>query len=134
MTLNHAEEREQIIFKQSYNPDYYRKGGLRRFEGLSIEQIEALVKNGFLDPKECGGDSPPVDELLRFAIENCHSNLNFTFRGYAVSPKRDDCRVTINGITAHGDITQEFLFRWIPLIKYAETDTNATRAIANWDY
>lgn len=42
--------RDQILFREDYNPDHYHEGTVREFEPVSLGDLETLVSLGFLDP------------------------------------------------------------------------------------
>lgn len=86
--------REQIIFKESYDEQNYKYGGIRQFENITVDDLQKLIDNRFIDPKDRQNDSPSVRQMLNYGKK--HENV--TFNGYSVSPKRGDCRVSIDAI------------------------------------
>lgn len=89
-----AKERDKIIFGK-YDPNAYM-GGIRNFENLSAATLRKLVDLGFADPEDKQNDAPTLGELLDFA--EYYGPESYVFGGYVVSPKRSDCRVSINSI------------------------------------
>ena len=93
-------ERDQIIWGENYDFDKYL-GGCRHFEGVGILELEALLDAGFLDPEETQNGSPTVREMMSF-VRHCDVPTDWEFEGYAISPERDDYRVTIEGLYYNG--------------------------------
>lgn len=117
--------REHMIFGEDYKPENYGIRGslIRRFKGMSIVTAEALIAQGFLDPKETQNDSPTVREFIDFAKE--HLDADFKFHGYVVGPEREDCRVSFDGIESSKDeISKETLLDFVKtfLVKYHADD------------
>ena len=84
-------QRDKILFGE-YNPDKYL-GGCRNFT-CSKEVMQTLVENDYIDPNECQNYSPMTKEFM----EILHDIDNVRFNGYAISPDRDDYRLTIDGV------------------------------------
>lgn len=94
-----AERRDEIIFG-SFDPDSYMVGGIRRFSGLSPEKLERLVAIKAADKRESQNLAPSIEEFLAYGKRNPGKT---SFEGYAVTPLRDDFRVSIDGVTAEFD-------------------------------
>lgn len=87
-------ERDQIIFGEDFNPAKYM-GGIRRFCGLTKSKLQDLVDKGFIDLNGQQNMSPTVEEFQQFTLY-IRDPENWSFGGYAVTPDRTDCRVTID--------------------------------------
>lgn len=73
------------------------------FDNLGAVKLGALIKLGFADPEECQNDSPTIGDILKFL----KANPSCTAHGYAVSPERDDYRISVEGVEGHtGDEQQ----------------------------
>ena len=84
-------ERDKIIFGK-YEPDSYF-GGCRRFT-CSKEIMQELIEKNFIELYECQNYSPSTKEFMEY-IENIDDvRLNC----YAISPLRNDYRITIEGL------------------------------------
>ena len=94
--------RDSLLFDDGYQPREYG-GGIRRFTAADACTIAKLIAFGFLDPEDCQNDSPTAAEFLEFM----HEHQGFLAHGYAVSPDRDDYRVTIEGIGKLAHISEE---------------------------
>ncbi len=88
--------REQIIWGEDFNPEQYL-GGVRHFECMRLEYVKELIEKGYLDPEDQQNFSPTAKEMIAFVEALDHSE-DWLFEGYAVSPDREDCRVTLDGL------------------------------------
>ena len=111
--------RDQIIFGEPYNgnikPNFkdksfndflelvnkYYSGGIRRFDDLTIENLQELSGKKFIDEEDRQNEGPMVKKILSITskIKENDSSAKIFFHGYAVSPDRDDYRVSIDAIT-----------------------------------
>ncbi len=78
-------------------------------DAITLETLEELVREGFIDPKERQNFSPTTLEFLEFM----RKHPGVVAHGYAVSPYRDDYRVTIEGLLVlpedyHADLHYDF--------------------------
>lgn len=85
--------RDNIIFGEEFNPEEYL-GGIRHFERLGLKDLELLIEGNFIELEECQNDSPTTAEILEFI----RKYPKYTVHGYAVSPFREDYRVTLEGV------------------------------------
>jgi hypothetical protein len=83
--------RDTIIFGK-YEPESYL-GGCKRFT-CSRDTILKLLELDFIDPEECQNCSPTTKEF----IECTEDFKDALFNCYAISDKRDDYRITIEGL------------------------------------
>lgn len=113
-----ANEREQLIFKRDYDPKYYRSGGVARIPSMNYETVKELVDKGFLDLSESQNLAPTTKVFMDFVLS--HGKDNWIFHGYAVSPERTDCRVTIEGIESTGPLTSKDLIDFLMMFRRAD--------------
>lgn len=94
---------DKIIFG-SYNPTVYGShGGMtKRFGGLDLDTLQILHEHNFLSLNECQNYSPSIGKIMEFM----EKNIGFTAHGYTVSNKRDDYRVSIEGVEKTHSITE----------------------------
>ena len=71
-------------------------GGIAYFESLTIEQLDELLLNRFIDPGEYQNESPTTKDFYQFMSKF----PMVVAHGYATSPDREDYRVTIEGLFA----------------------------------
>ena len=117
--------REQIIFGQDLDPQndtHFEKehalaresgqdttevftqfyvGGIKKFETLKLFQLKTLLKEGFMEEDECGGNAPTIKNFLKFAesFQEKEPEATIYFTGFAEDPsRRENCRVAITGI------------------------------------
>lgn len=108
--------RDELIFGR-YEPDRYF-GGVRRFAEISPDVALTLIDLGFLNRTECQNDSPTAGEMVDFVQE--HGAEGWYLHGYAVSPDRADCRVTLEGIGFEGDINHNDLVDFVEMFRCAD--------------
>lgn len=84
-------KRDEIIFGK-YDPESYL-GGCKNFQ-CSYETMKQLVDENFIEPDECQNYSLSTKDFMD-VLENIP---NVEFLAYAISPDRDDYRVTIEGV------------------------------------
>lgn len=86
-------KRDMIIFGERFNEEKYL-GGIRYFEDLKLEALDQLVKEGYLDVEDAQNAAPTAGEIIEFI----RKYPDYTAHGYAVSFRRDDCRVSLEGV------------------------------------
>lgn len=99
LTKAQADTRDMLLFREPYDKEKYL-GGVRRFDHADQSVIRTLVKLGIADGEECQNYAPTTNEILGFLSER--EGGDWTMHGYAVSTDREDCRVTIEGVTCEG--------------------------------
>ena len=91
----HAEKYDRMM--QAQRPDWYESGwsgGMRSFDGLTVEELERLIEYMPEDFKgETQNESPTVAEMLEIG----RRFPGTTFHGYVVSPERPDERISLEG-------------------------------------
>jgi hypothetical protein len=97
------EERDRLLFGRAINWGHEGLGGIERFSGLGVETLRTLVARNFADPADRQNDSPTLGEFLRFLEKHPEVRAH----GYAVSPEREDYRVTIEGLEYAGPVSAE---------------------------
>ena len=108
LALFDADLRDRLIFGRDYDDAAYTRGGICQFQNMSVVTAKQLLNCGFLSPEEKHNElEPSVREILNF-IER-HNPENWTLHGYAVSPKRQDVRVSIEGIRSIRPLSDEEL-------------------------
>ena len=96
--------RDTIIFGQPIDWQNGRTGGISYFYTLTVEQLQSLIEQRFADPEDRQNSSPTIAEFLAFAQAQKSRGFDFTFAGYAVSPSREDYRVSVDAIEWRGDV------------------------------
>ena len=102
LSIPDADFREQLIFGQDYDPDDYTAGGIRLFKNLSCRTAQELMERGYLPSEDKQNDAPTAQEFIDFMT--AHNPDNWTLHGYSVSPKREDVRISIDGIGSIGPL------------------------------
>ena len=88
-----ANARDQILFGEDFDKSKYI-GGIRPFENLPTATMKQLLELNFATEEDVQNNMPCIKELMEYAA----THENVTFNGYAVSPKRDDYRISIEAI------------------------------------
>ncbi len=114
---DNVERRDEILFGTAYSADRYRLGGACHFNRLGIDRLRTLVDEEFIDLDECQNYSPSTGDFLEFMT----IHPEFTAHGYAISPDRDDYRVTIEGIESDREIEDyAVLEEFVDLCRFAD--------------
>lgn len=100
------------------------------FEGLTYENAIALIDEGFLDENDSQNESPTAREFVDFMAK--HKEI--TAHGYAVTPDRSDCRVTIGGLESNyaGNAEVTTVVDFVNLCKYADDLTITPTSLYCW--
>ena len=89
--------------KFEYNKDQKRRdeilgvktsGGYTRYENCDVKTLKILIDEKFADPEEIQNESPCIGEFYDFMVEH----PEFKAIGYVTGSKRDDYRVSVEGI------------------------------------
>ena len=87
-----VEVRDKIIFGE-HNPDAYA-GGCRFFDGLTLEALDALIRDNLIRLEERQNDGTSVRQMREFM----NTFDGYKANGYAVTFDRNDYRVTLTGL------------------------------------
>lgn len=99
-TLNpNRRMRDEIIFGDGTESKY----DVKRFDKLDLKQLNELVENNFIDLADCQNDSPSAGQFL--ALMKKYPEVSA--HGYVVSPNRPDCRVTLEGLSFCGVVSDD---------------------------
>lgn len=86
-----------------------------RFDGVTAETLQKLVDLKYADPDEYQNEAPPIGEILEFLKEN----PDFTAHGYAVTVRRDDYRISLEGVEGNSrDFDQ--ISRFMNMFRFAD--------------
>ena len=114
--LNQDEATRDTLIFGEHDPQAY-SGGIRRFEGLSLNKLKKLLELKFIDPEERQNYSPTTAEILRFMKRY----PAYKAHGYVVTIDRSDYRVTLEGVSKEdfADSDKE-LMDFTELFKHAD--------------
>jgi hypothetical protein len=91
-------KQRDLILKGFFDEkDYF--GGTRRFSKLPLQLLELLVAENHADEEDYQNNAPTIRDLITFAKQMKDKGFEFQFHGYAISPDRDDYRISIDGIS-----------------------------------
>ena len=133
-----SQERGDSVAEQSSIFSKYYVGGCRRFDKITVNQLKELLDANFIDGSQSQNGSPTVNEFLKFGMKmQCSDKYTLVYyEGYAISPDRDDYRVSIDGIKFESEyvIDREVLSAFWKFIQYAsEVEISDTRGRGWWD-
>jgi len=112
-------KRDKIMFKRKI--DWKKQAGsIKRFR-IDFSQLEQLISNNFIDLNMNQNDSPTVEIFYKFLCK--YPQLKAV--GYAVSPYRNDYRVSIDRITGNfeqwnEDIKKQLIYNLKTVFKDAD--------------
>lgn len=125
VSLNYRQDTIDSIINESYDSDWY--GGLRSFQGISLDQLQELIKSGYCDPTSKQNDAPNIGTMVDFF--NSH-DADVWFGGYVISEERDDSRISIDAFECNQTKrTKAFLQAFMP----NKLDERGKRYEAWWD-
>lgn len=84
--------RDKLIFGGYDEAKYF--GGLRSFR-CCRDLMKTLIEENFASTREMQNCSPTIGEFMEITED---SDCDITFICYAISPERDDYRISIEGI------------------------------------
>jgi hypothetical protein len=98
---------EKALRKQLLKPYFTTKddGDTQRFRMLPLKILQKLIDNDFVDRRSDGASSLPSVAQVFLPFMKRHPS--FTAHGYAVDWKRDDHRVSIEGLDKTSPLTKE---------------------------
>jgi hypothetical protein len=112
--LNPDSTRRDEILGLKWNDEF---GGISTFEGITLKQVETLLSENFIDPQNTQNESPTAEQFIDFMRKYPVAQAH----GYAVSPTRDDYRVTIEGLYVPcADVTVQLLRDFVSLCRDAD--------------
>lgn len=103
--------------------------GTARFSGLTIETLEELIKNNFVNLDDKQNEAPTIQEFYEFMKKYPCVKAH----GYAVDRGRSDYRVSIEGLDHAGnDISKELQLDFIKLCRKADELTCTEKRLYSW--
>jgi hypothetical protein len=96
--LYKADHRQRDLILKGFFTDKDYIGGSRRFSNLPLELLELILLENHTDHNEKHNNAPSIRDLIIFAKQMSEKGYYFFFNGYAISPKREDYRVSVDTI------------------------------------
>ena len=96
--LYKADHRQRDLILKGFFTDKDYIGGSRRFSNLPLELLELILLENHTDHNEKHNNAPSIRDLIIFAKQMNEKGYYFFFNGYAVSPRREDYRVSVDTI------------------------------------
>ena len=119
--------RNNIIFGENHDGDL-GFDETKDFDSLSLEQFRELVANDFIDLEDCQNDSPSAGQFLAF-MEKYPAVVA---HGYAVGHDRVDYRVTLEGLSFNGPVSEELSTDFSSLCRDADEFVNESNKLHAW--
>lgn len=133
--MKDVKKRDELIFGRVLSDEemlggvaYFGEGNYCKGKPITIDMAIQLVNDKYLDPDEYQNNSPSVSELM----ELCSKYPQVKMEGYVVSPKRDDCRVSIDGLICRNDITEELITEFSNLCHDADDFYVGKDVLRSW--
>jgi hypothetical protein len=126
MKLNHDDKRRCEIMGITHPVNYM--GGCYRFEGLTLDQLNLLLNEAFIDPEEAQNNAPTTAEFKSFL----ESYPETTLHGYMISPDREDYRMTIEGAEYNGEVSKEMAMDFVEMFRFADDFTVDDNCLYCW--
>jgi hypothetical protein len=128
--FNREYERRDFILGIEVDWNVETSGGIKQFDLLEVAMLEKLFNERFIDPSDTQNESP----LMQHFYDFMKRNPNVLAYGYAVSPKRDDYRVTIVGLRVPADdVTPQLKKGFIDFCKGADELMTDRELLSWWD-
>lgn len=107
-------KRDTIIKNNCLKIDSDYKFGIKRFRCLSLNGLEQLIDNQFIELDEQHNSAPTIKELYEIGKKFAQAGYKLQYSGYVVSINRDDYRTSIDEINSDFDnITNDELLKII---------------------
>ena len=125
-TLNYDQNRRDEILFAGHTLRY--SGGIERFDRLTLDRLELLVAENFIDLESSQNYSPTAGEFLDFM----RVYPAVMAHGYAVSSERSDYRVTLEGLQCPAEkVNEELRLAFVDLCRCAD-DISFRGALYAW--
>jgi len=109
--------RHEILGLRFEEPQKDKQGyDIRPIENVTLQQLQTLKEEDFLDLEECQNDSPSVGAIIDFIEEH----PNFKAHGYIVTPVRSDYRVGLEGVICSSPLTMQDIVDCTKTFRYAD--------------
>jgi len=104
-------------------------GGIARFVSLTIERLEELIENTFVNLDDKQNEAPTIREFYEFMKKYPCVKAH----GYAVDKNRNDYRISIEGLHHVGnDISKELQLDFMKLCRKADDLTCTEKKLYSW--
>lgn len=106
-------------------------GGIKSFEGLDVERLERLLAEGLATPDGKQNEAPTIAEFLEFMRSEPRTRAH----GYVVSPRRADCRVSIEGLEIKlkpGEEAKDLRHRFVVFCRTADELCDTGDKLYSW--
>lgn len=129
-----SKERDMILFGKELDwvdgnvPGGETFCGHSRFEKLSLEKLKELRDKCFLYLDDQQNNAPTIEQFIEFM----EKFPDVTAHGYAISPRRDDYRISIEGLEYTGRCGKAMQLEFTKLCRKADVFTATDSHIYCW--
>ena len=110
------------------NDDKLWFGGIQKFSNLSLDKLQNLIAQEFIDLDENQNCSPTTKEFLNLMKKYpC-----ITAHGYAVHHQREDYGIILEGLKYDGNTTKQMVLDFRTLCHYADDFIATKKKIYCW--
>ena len=127
LNKSNVNQRDLVLFYEPYDEKKYY-GGIRHFDAISYADCQELCKLDVLNPDGRQNCAPPAKEIMEFL----RLHPNFRAHGYAVSPKRDDYRVSLEGVECGPGYSLNDVWDLFRILKYPDEYSVTEDGILCW--
>lgn len=129
MELTKKQDRERHeLMGVPYTDNY----DIKPFMEISLPVLNQLMDKGYLDPLESYNCAPLVEEYIPF-MEKCPEARA---HGYLVTPKREDCRISIEGLSVKAkegeSLPLETIFLFTDFFRNADDFSISAKELYCW--
>ena len=115
LSRSNAHQRDLVLFNEPFDKQKYL-GGVRRFDSVTYADCQELYRLNVLGPDEQQNCAPPVKDIVEFL----RLHPNFRAHGYAVSPEREDYRVSFEGVKCGPGYSMQDVWDFFDLFQYPD--------------
>lgn len=101
---------------------------------IKVDQLQKLVEKKFANPKDKQNNAPTLGCLLEIGQLALSHGQEVEFVGYAISAKREDYRITIDGINIwlEAKLSRELVDKVLPLEETADEFIFDSDCVTAW--
>ena len=125
MKMNMNDKRRHEIVGLDFSDEKY---DLKRIDNITADKLQILIDEKFADPTDCQNSAPSIADILEFL----KANKGFSAHGYIITPKRNDYRVSLEGVDKRGDISVEDRQAFTDMFRMADEFTCDSNSCHCW--
>lgn len=100
------------------------------FEGVDVKALKTLMKKRLLEPENTQNDSPTNEQFIKFM----EKHPEVTAHGYMVGSRRSDARISIEGLSYKGKVSDKLALAFTKFCRQAdELEVEKNYLYSWWD-